>query len=237
MGKNSGGLFTTGHHYFTSADCFDDVELRKHSNGSIRFGAFARDHDDHAGRCQVDGFAIEVFADLQQLRAVLWSAGDLNHQQFPHHRVIAGVLVAVNDIDELVHLFDDLLKTIGVADDANGHARKASITTLRNDQAIDVKAASCEHLADAHQHAGAIVDEHGKGVNHLLCRGSDRGVSCDNVVHEKRVGKNSEDQFREDHVEPVGFAILYFGGSTSMSSNAAPAGIIGKTLSVLMHSA
>ena len=40
-----------------------------------------------------------------------------------------------------------------------------------------------------------------------------------------------------DHVEPVGLAILYFGGSMSMSSSAAPAGIIGKTLSVLMHSA
>ena len=40
-----------------------------------------------------------------------------------------------------------------------------------------------------------------------------------------------------DHVDPVGLAILYFGGSVSMSSRAAPAGIMGNTLSVLTHSA
>jgi hypothetical protein len=40
-----------------------------------------------------------------------------------------------------------------------------------------------------------------------------------------------------DQVDPTGFSILYLGGSMSMSSRAAPAGIIGKTLSVLMHSA
>ncbi len=39
------------------------------------------------------------------------------------------------------------------------------------------------------------------------------------------------------YVEPMGLSILYFGGSVSMSSSAAPAGIMGKTLSDLIHSA
>jgi hypothetical protein len=39
------------------------------------------------------------------------------------------------------------------------------------------------------------------------------------------------------YVDPAGFSSLCFGGSIIMSSRAAPAGIMGKTFSVLMHSA
>ena len=40
-----------------------------------------------------------------------------------------------------------------------------------------------------------------------------------------------------NHVDPTGLAIFCFGASVIMSSRAAPAGIIGKTLSVFTHSA
>src|SRR5262249_44633955 len=98
------------------------------------------------------------------------------------------------------------------------HAREAVLDARRDDQALDVDAAAREHERHAHEHAGLVVHEH-----------RDR-VSADRVGG--RQGACARHQ-----VLPVGLASLCLGGSMIMSRTAAPAGIIGNTLSSLTTSA
>jgi hypothetical protein len=65
----------------------------------------------------------------------------------------------MHHIDEFIDLLDDLLKARGIANDADSHAREASIAALGDDETVDIEAAASEYLADAHQYAGAVVDE------------------------------------------------------------------------------
>lgn len=164
----SGGLFAPRHHHFTGSHGFDDVELGKHRDRGVSFITLSRDHNNDAGRGEVDRFAIEVFTNLKNLRAIRGSAGDFDHQQFANHRVITGVFETMDHINQFVHLFDDLLESVRIAYNADGHARKASVATLGHDEAVDVESATCKDLANAHQYAGAVVDKYREGVHRLL---------------------------------------------------------------------
>jgi len=116
------GLFPTSHHYFARADGFDDVVLGKHADCGFDFWAIAGDHYDHRGRGEIDGFAVEVLDDLQCARAFFCAAEDLDEDELFGDGVVTGVLKAMNDIDELAYLHDDLLKPGGISGDADRHS-------------------------------------------------------------------------------------------------------------------
>jgi hypothetical protein len=99
-----------------------------------------------------------MLSDLQGLRTLFWGAMNFNHQQLTHDGIVTGMLEAMHDIDEFTDLFDDLLEAGGIADDADGHAGKASIASLRDDEAIDIEATASKHLANPHQYTWAIID-------------------------------------------------------------------------------
>lgn len=130
----SSRLFAAGHDDLAGADGLDDVELREHRDGGVDLRAIAVDHDDHRGRCEVDGFAGEVFGDLQGHRAFLGRALDLDEHHFLGDRIGGGVLEAMDHIDELADLHDDLAEALRVAGDADGHAREVRVASFGNDE-------------------------------------------------------------------------------------------------------
>lgn len=118
----SGRLFAAGHDDLAGADGFDDVELREHVDRGVHFQAVAVDHDDHRSWCQIDGFPGEMLGDLQGHRALFGRALNLDKHHFLGHRVVRGVLEAMDDVDELVDLHDDLRETFRITGNADGHA-------------------------------------------------------------------------------------------------------------------
>lgn len=134
--------FTPSHDDFPGADRLDDLELGEHGEGGVDLDSVAGDHDDHRNRGEIDGFPGEVFADLKSLGAVVRGALQLDHHQFLGNGIVAGVLEAVDDVDELADLLDDLVESGGIAGDADGHAREAAAAALGDDERVDIEGAA-----------------------------------------------------------------------------------------------
>ena len=64
----------------------------------------------------------------------------------------------LQDVDELVHLLDDLGAEVGIDVDDDGHAGERGIERARDCQALDVVPAGAEHSGDAHEGAGLVLD-------------------------------------------------------------------------------
>jgi len=141
------------------------------------------DGDDHRRRSQIDGLAAEVLGDLKGLGAFVWGALQLHEAELPGDGVVGGVLEAMNHVDQLGDLLDDLLEAIRVAADANGHPRVARIAAAGDDEGIDVESAPGEDLADPHEDAGLIVDEDREGVTGTRRDGCLWGVGSDDGGH------------------------------------------------------
>ena len=90
----------------------------------------------------------------------------------------------------------------------------------RDHQALDVEPAPGEHQGDPHQDARLVVHEERDRVDAVRFRRDGRGTHT-----------------RSPQVLPVGLASFVFGGSMIISDTAAPAGIMGKTLSSFTTSA
>lgn len=140
VGGTLSRLFSSGHHNFTSSHSFDDFERVHHGDCGINFGAVALKHRDHGFGGEVEGFSSEVIDDLQGLRAFVGIEDKLDEEHLLDDGVLGAVLEAVNDIDELVHLFNDLLEPLRVPRDAERHARELAATTLRDYQRINIEA-------------------------------------------------------------------------------------------------
>lgn len=164
LGKSLGGLFTTSHDHLTSAHGLDDLVLREHGDCGINLWAVAIDHYHHRGRCEINGFATEVLGDLKRGRAVVLIAKKLDQNHFLGDGIVAGVLKAMDHIDQLIDLLDDLIETGGISGDTDGHARKRWVATLGNDQGIDIETTARKHLADSHQDTRLVVPKDGKCV-------------------------------------------------------------------------
>ena len=192
VGKHPGSrrLLAPGHDDLAGADGFDDLELREHRDRGVHFEAVAGDQDDHRDGGEIHGLAAEMLGDLECLGAVLRRALDLDQDHFLGHRVVRGVLEAVDDVDQLGDLLDDLVEALRVAADADGHAREVRVAAFGDDQRVDVEAAAGEHLADPHQHARLVVHEDGERVQRAATRGH-RGVGSvggdDGLGHGKKM--------------------------------------------------
>ena len=159
-----GGLFPTSHHDLAGADGLDDLVLGEHGDGGVDFRAVAGDHDDHGSGREIDGLAAEMLGDLERAGAVFRGAEDLDEHHFLGDGIMAGVLEAMDYIDQFSDLLDDLLKAGGVAGDADRHPGKGRVAALGDDEGIDIERAAGEYLADAHEDARLVLDEDGEGV-------------------------------------------------------------------------
>ena len=170
---------------------------------------------DHARRV--------VLRDLQDLGALVERALELHQRDLDLVRRIAGVIDGVHHVDQLLELLDDLLEVLRGARAGDRHAREAPLGGRAHHQALDVEAAPREDQRHAHQHAGLVVHEQRDRVERGPL-GRDRG--------RRRPSCGSPPQ-----VLPVGFSSRRLGFSINISLIAAPAGIIGKTLSSFTTSA
>ncbi len=113
--------FTASHHHLAGAYGFDDVEPSEQADGGIDFPLsqpWSMAIIDSSVRSMV--FPAEVFDDLQCVGAFIAADEHLDKNQFAHDRVMRCMLEAVDDVDELVHLQDDLAEPRRVAADPDG---------------------------------------------------------------------------------------------------------------------
>src|SRR5436190_169657 len=140
---------------------------------------------------------VEDVRERHQLGAPLRRGGDRDQRELALDRIPGLELPHAQDVDELVHLLLDLLERLLVAVDAQRD--RGDVCPLRRSdrETLDVETPAREQLADAHERAGLVLDEHAQRVDHATLTGS------------------------------TGAGSSY----STMSSAAAPAGIIGKQCS------
>ncbi len=129
-----GRLKATGHDDLSGADGFDDVEFAQQADGGVELVGVAGDEGDEAVVLEIDGLAVVVLDDLQDFGALGGIGGDFDEDEFFGDGVTVGVLGAVHDVDELIHLHDDLVQAFWLAADADGHAAEARVASLGNDE-------------------------------------------------------------------------------------------------------
>src|SRR5215831_11942712 len=90
----------------------------------------------------IHGAGTENFGFLQDRSAVLHVRPDAEKHQFATYGGRFGEIGRLKDVDELVHLFDELLplRRLDIYDDA--HARKLGIEGTRDREALNVVTAS-----------------------------------------------------------------------------------------------
>ena len=160
----SGRLLAAGHDDLAGADRFDDLELREHRDGGIDLGGVSGNEGDHRCRGEIDGFSAEMLDDLERLGALFVAGEEFDEDQFLDHGVLGVVLGAMDDVDELADLHDDLAEAFRITGDADGHAGEIRIAAFGDDEGIDVEGAAREDLANAHEHSGLVIHEDGEGV-------------------------------------------------------------------------
>lgn len=157
--------FTANHDDLAGAHGFDNLELSEQANGGIKLIGVAGDHADEAVVLEVNGLTIVVIDDLEDLSALIGACGDFNEDHFLHDGILVTVFLTVNDVDELVHLHDDLMQTFWMTADADGHAAEAWITALGNDERFDVETTAAKDLADTAKNTRFVVHVHTEGVD------------------------------------------------------------------------
>jgi hypothetical protein len=120
-------LFAAGHDDFAGADGFDDFELGEHADGGVDLGGVSGDEGDHGGGREIHGLATEVLDDLQGRSLLGFICEKFHHDEFLDDGVFIRVLGAVDDVDELADLHDDLRETFRISGNADGHAGEVGI--------------------------------------------------------------------------------------------------------------
>lgn len=130
------------HDDLAGADGLDDFALAEHDGDGVELAGGSGEHGDHGAWAHVDGFSCEVFDDLEGGIALVVASEDLHEKHLADHGIGGGVLETVNDVDELVDLFDDLVKTVGVARNIDGHSRESAGAAFGDHKRVDVIRAS-----------------------------------------------------------------------------------------------
>lgn len=165
MSDRLGRLQSAGHDDFTGADGFDDVEFAEQADSGVEFVGVTGDESDEAVFLEIDGLAIVVLDDLEDLGALGGTGSDLDEDKLLGHGITVGVFSAVDDVDEFTHLHDDLVQAFWVTTDSDGHAAEAWIAGLGDDEGLDVEATTAEHGADAAEDAWLIVHHDAQRVD------------------------------------------------------------------------
>jgi hypothetical protein len=160
-----GRLEAAGHDDFTGADGFHDVEFAEQADGGVELIGVTSDEGDEAVFLEIDGLAVVMLDDLQDLGALHVACGDFDQDEFFGDGVAVSVFGAVDDVDKLIHLHDDLVQAFWMTADADGHAAESWITCLGDDEGLDVEATTAEHGADTTENAGLVVHHHAERVD------------------------------------------------------------------------
>jgi len=135
------------------------------ADGSVKLVGVASDQCNEAVFLQVNGLAIVMLDDLQDLGPFGGAGSDFDEDKFFGNGVTIGVLDAMNDVDELIHLHDDLVQAFWMTADANGHAAEAWIASLGDYQRLNVKAATAEDSTDAAEDTRLVVHHDAERVD------------------------------------------------------------------------
>ena len=149
-------VFAAEHDDLARADIFHDFELLQQALERIDLDAVARNLDDHGRHRHIDGVGVEMVAKLQDFGALFCSATDLDEGEFLFHGVRTGMVLRLDNIDELFELLDDLHQDFGIAVSDDVHAAEVRVERGGDNEGIDVVATTGEHESDAHEHARAV---------------------------------------------------------------------------------
>ena len=130
----------------------------------------ADDLEDDRVRPEVRDPGAEDLGEGEQLAAPVGGRVDLEKGELALDRLAGLELVHAQDVHELVHLLLDLLDRLLGAVDAQGDARDVRALRRPDREALDVEAASREHVRHAGESARAVLDEDGKRVRHASTR-------------------------------------------------------------------
>src|SRR5439155_6654121 len=151
----------------SSADELLDAVGREKFLERIDLLGRARELEDDRVRAEVGDARLEDLAERHQLRPSRGWRGDLDQGELPLDRVPRGELRDPEHVDELVHLLLDLSQGGVVAVDAERDARDLRSLGRPDGQALDIEAASREHVRDSRQDARLVLHQDGQRVLHV----------------------------------------------------------------------
>ncbi len=149
-------VFAAEHDDLARADVFHDFELLQQALERIDLDAVARNLDDHGRHRHIHRIGVEMVAKLQNLGALFCGAANLDKSEFLFDCVRAGMVLCLDDIDELFELLDDLHQDFGIAVCDDVHAAEVRVERGGDNEGIDVVTTAGEHESDAHEHARAV---------------------------------------------------------------------------------
>ena len=99
-----------------------------------------------------------------------------DQNQFAVNELILPEIHDLEDVDQLVELFDNLIQGGVVAAGDDGHARGGGLLGGGDVERVDVVAAAAEKPGNAREHAEFVLHQHGYCMTHnvarVLCSGS-----------------------------------------------------------------
>src|SRR3954452_1848172 len=126
----------------------------------------ADDLENDRVRPEVGDPRTEDLGEGEELAAPLRRRIDFEQGELALARLARLELVDAQDVHELVHLLLDLLERLLGTLDPERYARDVLTFRRAHREALYVEAAAGEHVRDARERAGAVLDQHGERVRH-----------------------------------------------------------------------
>ena len=127
-------------------------------------GSFEREALD--GR--IDDARAEDLSLFQNRRTAFEAGPHAQENHLAGHRGAFRQVACLQDVDELVDLFDDLGADLRVHIHHDGHAGQLGIERAGDRQAFDVVATGAEQAGDAQQRAGFVLEQDGDDLQHVI---------------------------------------------------------------------
>src|SRR6266542_1592602 len=126
----------------------------------------ARELEHERIGAEVGDARLKHLAEGHQLGPPRRGRRHFDQRELPLDRVAGPELGDAQHVDELVHLLLDLRERRLVAGDPKRDPRDFGPLRRADGQALDVEAAAGEHVRDAREHAGLVLDEDGERMPH-----------------------------------------------------------------------
>ena len=110
--------------------------------------------------------AWKISASLMTLRCGIPGAADAEQDHLTDDGGRVRQVGCLEDVDELVHLLDDLGAEAIFDVDRYGHARELGVESFGDREGVDVVAAGGEHAGDAEEGSGFVFEKDGYGLQH-----------------------------------------------------------------------
>jgi len=154
----------------------------------------AGDFDGEAAGLDVHDLGPENIGHLHDLGAGLGVDRDAHQNQFAINEIILPEIHHLQDVDQFVELFDDLIQGGVVAAGDDGHARGGGLLGGGDVEGFDIVAAAAEKAGDAREHAELVFHQHGYCMTHNVARvlGSGSGPKNPAFPRERRPAREPE---------------------------------------------